>query len=239
MVYLTRTDMERSGGGFGYTDFKEAGVTMTEAQWIQYCDLLIASVTSAINRYCRIGSFESATYTEYHDGSGASGDLGEYTERDRIFLLREQPVISITSVSEDVAATINAPSWTARVQRTSTTPTGTADYQLLTRGGSLSYLYFVTNVPAKGKGNLKVVYLAGYAATSDVIDDIRIIALQIIDNIFSRRKRLQEANAARMTGTKDSADMFKLDADGAIFTPDIRMQLDKYRRQRAGGTAWR
>lgn len=239
MVYLTQADIESSGGGYGYSDFKQAGVTMTAKQWELYCERLIDSITSAINRYCRLTTFEQNSYTEYHDGRGATGDLGEYVERDRIVMIREQPVMSITSVSEDIATANCAPSWTARSQRTSTSVSGTADYQLLTRGSFLSYLYFNQNVPAKGKGNVRIMYLAGYEPSSEIMDDIRIISLQIADNILSRRKRLQEANAARTNGTKDSADMFKLDADGKIFTEDIRLQLDKYRRYRTGGAAWR
>jgi hypothetical protein len=71
------------------------------------------------------------------------------------------------------------------------------------------------------------------------MDDLRVIAMQIADNLLGRKKRYQEANAARQSSTKDSTDMFRMDANGAIFTEDIRMQLDKYRRQRTGGAAWR
>jgi hypothetical protein len=238
MVYLTQTDVESSGGGYGYADFKQAGATMTAKQWELYCERLIDAITSAINRYCRLTTFEQGTYYELHDGRGATGDLGEYREHDRIFLFREQPVVSVTSVSEDLASAIDAPRWTARVQRMAGIAAGTADYRVVSRG-TLTYIYFDQTVPNQGKNNVRIVYLAGYEPSSETMDDIRIIALQLADNILSRRKRLQEANAARTNGTKDSADMFKLDADGAIFTPDIRMQLDKYRRYRTGGAAWR
>lgn len=238
MVYLLQSDIEASGGGYGYSDFKQAGSTMTATQWQLYCIRLIDSITSAINRYCRVTSFEENTYTEYHDGKGASAELGEYTERDRTFLLREQPVTSVTSVSENLANTTDAIAWTARIPRTTTSTTGLADYELLTRG-TISYIYFYQDVPAKGKNNVKIVYVAGYDADSDRLDDIRLIAMQIADNFLGRKKRYQEANAARTVGTQDSADMFKLDAEGAVFTQDIKMQLDKYRRYRTGGVAWR
>lgn len=238
MVYLSQSDVESSGGGYGYADFKQAGVTMTATQWQLYCERLIDSITSAINHYCRLTSFEQNTYTEYHDGRGPTGELGEYLERDRIVMIREQPVNSITSVSENLASVADPIAWTARVQRTAISAVGLADFELLKRG-SLSYLYFNQNVPAKGKNNIQIIYVAGYDPDSELMDDIRMIAMQIADNILGRRKRFQEANAARTNGTKDAADMFKLDQDGAVFTPDIRMQLDKYRRQRAGGAAWR
>lgn len=238
MVYLLQSDIEVTGGGFSYLDFKQAGVIMTATQWQLYCDRLADSITSAINHYCRLTSFEQNTYTEYHDGRGASAELGEYLERDRIFLLREQPVNSVTSVSENRASVIDPIAWTARTPRTTTSTTGLADYELLNRG-SLSYIYFNQNVPAKGKNNVKIVYVAGYDDDSETMDDIRYIAMQICDNFLGRKKRFQEANAARTNGTQDAADMYKLDADGAVFTPDIRLQLDKYRRCRTGGIAWR
>lgn len=238
MVYLLQSDIESSGGGYGHSDFKQAGSEMTATQWQLYCIRLIDSVTSAINHYCRVTSFEENTYTEYHDGRGASAELGEYLERDRLFLLREQPATTITSVSENLANTTDAIAWTARTPRTTTSAVGAADYELLTRG-TISYIYFHQNVPAKGKNNVKIIYVAGYDSDSERLDDVRLIAMQIADNFLGRKKRYQEANAARNVGTQDSADMFRLDADGAVFTQDIKMQLDKYRRYRTGGVAWR
>jgi hypothetical protein len=238
MVYLLQSDIESSGGGYGYADFKQAGTAMTATQWQLYSIRLIDSITSAINHYCRVTSFEENTYTEYHDGRGASAELGEYMTRDRTFLLREQPATSITSVSENLASTINPIAWTARTPRTTTSAVGAADYELLARG-TLSYIYFHQNVPAKGQNNVKIVYVAGWDSDSERLDDIRLIAMQIADNFLARRKRYQEANAARTNGTQDSADMFKLDNNGDVFTPDIKMQLDKYRRYRTGGVAWR
>ena len=238
MVYLLQSDVESSGGGYSYTDFKQAGTTMTATQWQLYCYRLIDSITSAINHYCRLTSFEQNTYTEYHDGRGASAELGEYLERDRMFLMREQPVNSVTSVSENVNNVIDPIAWTARVPRTTISTLGLADYEVLTRG-HLSYIYFNQNVPAKGKNNVKLIYVAGYDPDSELLDDIRLIAQQIADNFLARRKRFQEANEARTNSTRDAADMYRLDANGAVFTDDVRLQLDKYRRYRTGGIAWR
>lgn len=237
MVYLTQEDVESSGGGYGYADFKQAGAAMNAQQWQRFCDQLIDSITAAINSYCKVTSFEQATYTEYHNGRGATGDLGEYTERDRIFLIREQPVNSVTSVSEDLASSVDAPSWTARVQRAAGISPGTADYRLVARG-TLSYIRFDQNVPARGNGNVKIVYVAGYDPDSAQLDAIRMIAQQISDNFLAKKKALQEASAARTIGTKDSVDMFKVQASD-VFTPDVKMQLDNFKRTRAMGPAWR
>ena len=237
MVYLSQSDIESSGGGYGFGDFKQAGVTMTATQWQLFCDRLIDSITAAINSYCKLTSFEQNTYTEYHSGRGATGELGEYMERDRIMLLREQPVVSVTSLSEDLGDATSAPSWTARVQRAAGILAGSADFQIMTRG-SFSYIYFHQNVPSKGSNNVIVVYVAGFEADSEEIDAIRMIAQQISDNFLAKKKALQEASAARTMGTKDSVDMFKIQASDLI-TPDIRMQLDNFKRTRAGGPAWR
>lgn len=237
MVYLTQSDIEASGGGFGYADFKQAGIVMTATQWQLYCDHLIDSITAAINSYCKVSSFEQSTYTEYHTGRGASAELGEYLDRDRIIMLREQPVVSVTSVSEDLGSAVDAPSWTARIQRAVGITAGTGSYRVMSRG-TLTYLYFDQNVPAKGSNNVKIVYVAGYEVDSPTLDAIRMIAQQISDNFLAKKKALQEAGAARTIDTKDAADMFKIQASD-LFTPDIRMQLDNFKRTRAMGPACR
>ena len=239
MAYLSQDDVESTGGGYGYADFKQAGVVMTADQWQLYCERLIDAIDSAINHYCRVPSFEINTYTELHDGRGPTGDLGEYLPRDKLFLMRQQPVVSLISVSENINDPSNPIAWTPRVLRTTTSPSGGADFELLVRGTSLSYIQFWNNIPAKGRNNVQIIYTAGYDADAEIMDDIRMIAMQIADNLLGRKKRYQEANAARQSSTKDAADMFRMDADGAIFTEDIRLQLDKYRRQRTGGAAWR
>ena len=57
----------------------------------------------------------------------------------------------------------------------------------------------------------------------------------LVDALFAQ---LQEAGAARTIATKDAADMFKIQASD-ILTPDIRVQLDNFKRTRAMGPAWR
>lgn len=234
MVYLTQMDIEGSGGGYTYSDMKKAGVAMTASEWETYCDQLINAITAAINTFCRVHSFEAETYTEVHDGRGANGEYGDYLERDRIYLLRETPVISITSVKEDVAAKSAVPSWTSRTVRSAL---AAGDYEVLKRG-SVSMIRFHQNVPAYGTNNVQIVYVAGYQSFSEQLDDIRSIALQMADNHLARKKSLQERNQARQNATKDAAEMFHLDPD--IMTEDIQLQLKKYQRQRSGARqAWR
>jgi hypothetical protein len=237
LTYLSQADVESTGGGYCYSDFKQSGNIMTPAQWQIYCGELIAAIDSAINHYCRVASFELNTYTELHDGRGGTDELGGYRERDRIYLIRQQPVVSLISVSEDFTSPFGPITWTPRIQRT--TSTTWADFELCYRGDTLAYLYFWNHVPRKGRNNIQFIYTAGYAVGSEILNDIQFIAMQIADNLLGRKKRYQEANAARQSSTKDATEMFRMDANGAIFTEDIRLQLDKYRRQRTGGAAWR
>ncbi len=234
MAYCTQTDIE-ARTSYGYVDFKQAGTVMTAEQWAAFCTSLIAEVTSAINRFCRRTSFEEATYTEYHDGRGCTGDLEEYLETDRIFLLREQPVTSITTVKEDTADPNQPSSWTARTAR-STEAAG--DYDLLTRG-PVSYLRFHNNVPRRGLNTVEIVYVAGYASENPVLDDIRGIALDIIGQHLGRKKKLQEAIAARRLGTPDAAEMSPPTEPELTLTPDIKRRLAAYRRGPGIGRSYR
>ncbi|MDD4483662.1 MAG: hypothetical protein PHD55_04755 [Methanoregula sp.] len=237
MAYLTQGDIESSAGGWGYQDFKYGGQKMTSAQWTSFCADLINSVTAAINSYCKVTSFEQTTYTEYHNGRGASAELGEYLPRDRTFLMREQPVMSVTSVSENTASETSAPSWTTRIQRAAGIAANSADYAVLQRG-TMTYIWFFQNVPAFGSNNVQITYVAGYAAASAELDAIRMIAQQIVSNYLAKYRALQEASAARTIGTKESADMFKVQVPD-VMTPDVRSQLDSFKRMRCMGSAWR
>ncbi len=229
MAYCTQSDIEaRTGWGAG--DFKTGGVPMTAEQWAAFCTDLIAEVTGLIDTYCRRTSFEVREYTEYHDGRGSTGDR---READRTFILREQPVAAVTAVEEDAGGPGSVPAWTLRAARSAT---AAGDYVVLARG-PVTYLRFHNHVPAAGRENLRVTYSAGYAAGSDVLEDIRGICTDLIAEILAKKKQLQEAAAARTTGTRDAADMTPLDP--VVLTTDIKRRLAPYRRGPRAGAAWR
>lgn len=234
MAYCTQTDIE-ARTSYGADESKQAGTAMTAEQWASYCTSLIAEVTGAINRFCRRASFEAATYTDLYDGRGCSGDRGEYLETDRIFLLREQPVSSIMTVKVDISDQNQVPVWVTRTPRSAE---AVGDYGLVTRG-PVSYLRFHNNVPRGGLNNVEITYVAGYAAGDPALDDIRGIALDIISQHLGRKKRLQEAIAARRLGTPDAAEMTPPAEPELTLTPDIKRRLAAYRRGPRIGRCYR
>jgi len=232
MAYCTLADIE-ARTGYGSTDFKQAGVTMTAEQWGSFCEGLIAEASTAIERFCRRSSFEVREYTEFHDGRGCTGDLKEFREADRIFLLREQPVVQVLSVREDQADPGRPPSWVDREARAD----GVAgDYSLLSRG-PVSYVRFTT-VPRRGYNNVEVVYEAGYPAGSGVLEDVRGICLDVIAQHLGKKKKTQEAIAARTTGTTDAAEMTPPAEPHLTLTTDVKRRLAAYRRGPRVGRGW-
>jgi len=240
MAYVTQSEVE-SFTGYTYTDFKAAGVAMTSNQWATFISSLISGVEGAIHRFCRVPTFAVATYTEYHDGRGHSGDriwAGQrggqlYTEYDRTIFPREQPVTAVTSVSEDTGYP-GPIVWTVRTAR-STLIQG--DYQVVV-DGSLTGIRFHNNIPRKGQGNIKIEYTAGNATTSDVIVDIKLIELEFVRNYLAQKKRDQEAQAARREPTRDAAEMIK-ELHPDILSKDIKARLAGYQRLRTGSRMWK
>lgn len=233
MAYVTQEEVE-ARTSYNYEDFKQAGAVMTSVQWAAYITDLIAAATALINKFCRVTSLEETTYTEYYDGKGPTGEFNAYTERDRVFHLRNRPVQSVTSVSEDVNAKTSVPSWTARTVRS---VSAAGDYELLTRYG-LSHIRFHNNVPAEGVSNVKVIYAAGYATGSQELDEISMIAAELVANWLTQEKQRQEAIATRNYGVRDAAEMF-VPPDQRVFPKDLQERLRKYRRAAVGGAAWR
>jgi len=232
MAYCTQSDVE-ARTGWGAADFKTGGVPMTAEQWATFCTGLIAEAGGLIDTYCRRTSFEVREYTEYHDGRGSSGDLREYREADRTIILREQPVTAVTAVEEDTGGPGSVPAWALRAARSAAVA---GDYVVLSRG-PVAYLRFHNHVPAAGRENLRITYSAGYAAGSGVLEDIRGICTDLIAEILAKKKQLQEAAAARTTGTRDAAEMTPLDP--VVLTTDIKRRLAPYRRGPRAGAAWR
>jgi hypothetical protein len=233
MAYCTQSDIE-AYTGYGYSDFKQAGVTMTSTQWANLVTSLIAGASQQINRFCNVGSFESTAYTEYHDGRGMTGDRGRsYREIDRTFLPHEQPVISVTSVKVDISPLSSAPSWTTMTPRAA----GVAGQYAVSTDGYVTRIRFHDEVPKKGVKNVEITYMAGYASGHAVLGDIKFITMDIIANFLGKKKRGQEAAVVSWgTGTQDGANMVQM-LHQEIFTEDIKTRLIPYRRSRRGH-AW-
>lgn len=233
MTLFSQADLEARTGA-GASDFLQAGEEMTADQWAAYVVALEKEVSQAIARFTRRTAIEETEYTEFHDGGGPTGERRQYVERDVIILPWEQPVQSITSVDVDEATLSGARNWVPRTPRDETTG---GDYEVLTRNG-ITRIRFHTRVPRKGHGNVRIVYRAGYAATSRELEDLRGIALEMAGKTLEIKKRRQEAQAARRVGTRDAADMVPI-GDPKVLSDDIRTRLLPYRRERAGRRAWR
>jgi hypothetical protein len=240
MVYINRGDIE-GFTGMTYTDFKVGGVTMTEAQWIDFLTLMIPNIEQALHRYCNVTSFDpSTTLIEYHSGRGATNDeygsganLGlafsgqgtAYIDNDTTFWLREL-LYTMTSVYEDTNPKTSVPAWTLRAERTAILA---GDYEIVTKN-ELTCIRFHQNVPAAGNNNVKITYKTGYATTSAQYQEIKLQALRMMSNLLLHKKKIQEALTIRAQGIRDYSQMFDIMNESAILTENIKLVLDKYKR---------
>lgn len=221
MAYLTQADIEAQG--FANTHFQYAGVKMTAQQWADYCTKLIAFIEQQINKHCKVESFEEHEVTEYRDGKGATGDDSGYLETDTVYVPRQQPVVSVTSVAEDVASKSQAASWTTRTARGDTG----GDYEVWLDGG-MTQINFHANAPTKKRRSVRLVYVAGYPSESPVLNEIKWIAIRMALNALFWKKKGQEAITVRMTGIRDFSPMFEIAPDYVVLTQEIKTDLDKY-----------
>lgn len=235
MSYFTLSELE-AYSGLGRTDFKSAGTQMATADWVSFATFEHDAIAQIIDRWCNVPTFESHTVIEYKNGRGASGDFGEYLEDDYIYYLNE-PATCVTSVEENVnyGTGSSSTSWATRAPHTETV---TGDYEF-SDYGSVPTISFNTNVPAKGRRNLRVTYTGGYPVGSPELEDIKRLALKMATKDLVFKKKVQEAQTARAQGTKDFAPMFDAISDGNVLTKDITMMLCRYRRYNLGGEIWR
>ena len=113
------------------------GLTDTNTTRDTFVDDLIDRFTDLAEVYCNV-KFKSASYTEYHNGSGKSGTVN----------LDEYPVTAITSLHDDVDREYGSDHLVA-----------SADYVWWDYG----VIELDEDVFDKGFKNIKVVYTAGYA----------------------------------------------------------------------------
>ncbi|MFA5137178.1 MAG: hypothetical protein WC489_07375 [Patescibacteria group bacterium] len=232
--YVSREEIE-AWAGYCQTSFKTGQDEMVISQWVDLLDSLCLAVSGWIDRFCRRTSFLPHTVVEYHDGRGPSGELGVYRESDRIYFLREQPVISILSVKEDVGGTSSAMSWTERTPR-STSASG--DYQVLRRGGEFATIRFHQYVPREGFGNVEITYIAGYDEAHPIIYEVKALVKEMVTNYLEMKKKSQEADVARWQGTDQAADILRELGD-SVLDEDLKFRLLPYQRRATLGRPWR
>jgi hypothetical protein len=125
MALCTQAEIERYSG-FKASDFTQNGLVMEDAEWSDFVAMLIPRVTQMMQRYCNVYSFEPTTWTEYHNGKGATNfdsSVSDYNEEDQVFFL-QQLYLNDDSllIYEDTAAKSGVPTWCLRTQR----PAGSA-----------------------------------------------------------------------------------------------------------------
>jgi len=233
MVYCTTDDI-RIYTGFTASDFRRDGEVMTTADWESFLRLVISRITQIINDYCNVLSFETHAVTEYHNGTGATGDEKEYLPNDKEYVFREQPVLSVTSVYEDVASLTDVPDWTERTERTDLV---SGDYILIERN-ELTTLRFVQNVPMSGYNNLRLIYNSGYSADSTQFNAIKTVALDMCSIYLLKKKKVQETTTVRSVGVRDYSQMFELFGSGELLTDDVKSVLNRYRKPRIDFTMY-
>ena len=214
--------------GFTTSDFKINGDEMSEAEWNDFLSFVIDTSTQVVNRYCNVETFESREVTEYHNGRGSNGDNGEYLDFDREFYLRESPSNSVTSVSVNSNDPSVIPSWTALTEVSALTA---GDYIFVKNYETGKIIFVSSNVPIEGYNNVKIVYNAGYSASSDAYSDIRMATIRIAQNYLLLKKKLQEATTIRQTGIRDHALMFTPSNERYILTDEIKETLNRYARK--------
>lgn len=179
------------------TCFTDTGTTLLT-------NLLKAS-SGFVEQYCN-RKFESATYTEMHDGKGVTW-----------LYVRNTPVTTLTSV------TIQDSSGVSTV-----VPSG--DLILNSEMGRVHFGFNITGSYyffPKAKSNTTVVYTAGYASDS-IPDDLQEAVIQVTKNLLSTTSVDDVSVKSQKMGTYS----YTLAAanDEAIITPLVQALLLPYRR---------
>lgn len=161
---------------------------------------LIASADAAVKKYVdRI--IEADDLTEYHDGESAD-----------TIALKEYPIISVTSVHDDIGRTFGASSLIASDDYV--TDDGQGTLRLIGRG-----------LFADGQLNVKVIYRAGYE-DADVPEDIKHAAKKLVAHWFNLRQQSGYSSKTMQDGSST------FDFNHEIPT-DVKAILNPYRRLQA------
>lgn len=232
MIYFD-TDSLETFTGFATTDFKDAGIKMGATVWTTFVSQLDESVAGWMHRWCGVPTFGSHFVSEFHDGRYDStcsyppyhvdGDM--YDETDRTFFLREPPT-GDPDVYVDIASVFDVPSW----QQMEARGAATGGQYIYDMRGDLGIVRFHSYIPAKGYRNVKIEYWAGFPDGSHDLETIKLIAKQIATNLLLYKKKVQESQTIRSTGVRDYAQMFELEMNNRVFTPEIEFMLTRYRR---------
>jgi uncharacterized phiE125 gp8 family phage protein len=180
------------------TFLKISGAT-EDALLDSICDRTNALIKSYIGR-----NLVSQTYTEYYDGNGSAK-----------LLLRNYPVVSLTSLHVDTLRAFGSVSEIV-----------IADNVLLENNAGIIRLWNQGGVFLRGRANVKVVYVAGYATMPyDLVDAAILIASHSYKRHYQdQRIGLQSETIGDRTMTYSSE----------AIPAKAKLILDKYKRVSGG-----
>lgn len=124
--------------------------------------------TSIIEYYDfnQYNSYQSPESLELYGGTGVvRGDYGRFNSGRNKFRLNHYPVISITSLSRNLAGSNLADSWNALTEQSGSGGDFTVDLDT-------GCVDFITNVPRYGKRAVKVIYAYGRSTTPHLIQSL-------------------------------------------------------------------
>jgi uncharacterized phiE125 gp8 family phage protein len=137
-------------------------LSSTNSTWNDILNSLITQCSKAIDKYCQRVFISTGSVTEFYDG-----------KRQRELVLRKHPVVSVTSVHDDYARVFPA-----------STLVNSADYYVDTDRGIIKFDVTLS----EGRGNIKVVYSAGYTDIASLPPNVVLAANKLVAAVFNKRK---------------------------------------------------
>ncbi len=170
---------------------------------------LVNQVSQFINDYCGHPLLQ-ATYTEFYDGDGTNE-----------LILRNFPVVSVTTIHDDPLRVFGAD--TAKV---------VASDVMLEKGAGIVRLWNNGGYFNRGEGNVKVVYVAGYALAS-VPYSIQLAVRRLVAKIY--RQSYQTPKDGVQTETQQDRTTTYFDEP---IPKDIALMLQPYRAMGGGARSF-
>lgn len=153
------------------------GIPSTDTSEDDKLNQFITEIESSVLSFLKRGSFTSASYTEYHSGN----------DREKL-ILKKRPVTAITSIHVDSTgyAGQGSDAFAASTLWVSGTDYWTPQLSADEENGSLIYAIGNNQQWPLGRGNIKVVYTAGYSV---VPDDLALAVNQLIAAVRAGAER--------------------------------------------------
>jgi hypothetical protein len=219
MVYSSSTEVEF----YGQIDSSNTqGLGEAGPSYANNLTYAVVAADRMIESYCDVpsGFFDAGGVTittEYHDGVEV-GYYGLYPSFGVSYKMRPKlrlnytPVISVTTLEENTSGS----TWTARTEGRS------SDFIVVPDG-----VRFIGHVPRYDYDNVRVTYVAGYAAIpGNVVECSGRLAAAILLKIIDAKKRSPVSIGSLSTSP---ADMPSLSAE--VFTPPLKDLVKRYRRR--------